>query len=276
MLILLPLTQRRILRKQSDNVVTTEIRRDPITGKRMPIKGHLVELRDRIAKSVIAMVITTAISFIFAKTLILILKAPARDIDFQAITPTENIAVYFKVALAGGFIIAMPFLVYQVIAFIAPGLTSKERKNIFQLLPFITLLFATGVAFAYFVALPPAMGFLGSFLSDVAENVWRLTEYISVVTRMILYVGLVFETPLIIMILARMGLVTPQWLAGKRKLWIVLAFILSALITPTMDPINQSIIAIPLIILLELSIILSRFVYKKREAKKSEEASENI
>ena len=257
-------------------MVTTEIRRDPITGKRMPIKGHLVELRDRIAKSVIAMVITTAISFIFAKTMIEILKAPARGIEFQSITPTENIAVYFKVALAGGFIIAMPFLVYQAIAFIAPGLTSKERKTILQLLPFITLLFATGVAFAYFVALPPAMGFLGGFLGDVSPNVWRLSEYISVVTRMILYVGLVFETPLIIMILARMGLVTPQWLANKRKLWFVLAFILSALITPTMDPINQSIIAIPLIILLELSIILSRFVYKKRETKKSEEATENV
>ncbi|MDD4923256.1 MAG: twin-arginine translocase subunit TatC [Dehalococcoidales bacterium] len=257
-------------------MVTTEIRRDPITGKRMPIKGHLVELRDRIARSVIAMVITTAISFIFTKTLIEILKRPASSVDFQAITPTENIAVYFKVALAGGFIIAMPFLVYQVIAFIAPGLTSKEKKTIFQLLPFVTILFATGVFFAYFVALPPAMGFLGNFMSDLAENVWRLSEYISVVTRMILYVGLVFETPLIIMILARMGLVTPQWLANKRKLWFVLAFVLSALITPTMDPINQSIIAIPLIILLELSILLSKFVYKKRAVKQSEETAENI
>jgi sec-independent protein translocase protein TatC len=233
----------------------------------MPIKGHLIELRDRIAKSVVAMVITTAISFIFAKTLIAILKAPARGIEFQSITPTENIAVYFKVALAGGLIIAMPFLVYQMIAFIAPGLTSKEKKTILQLLPFIILLFSAGVLFAYFVALPPAMGFLGSFLGDVSPNVWRLNEYISVVSRMIIYVGLVFETPLIVMILARMGLVTPQWLANKRKLWFVLAFVLSALITPTMDPINQSIIAIPLIILLELSIILARFVYKKREEK---------
>ncbi|MFA5629396.1 MAG: twin-arginine translocase subunit TatC [Dehalococcoidales bacterium] len=254
-------------------MVTPVFKRDPYTGKRMPIKGHLVELRDRVAKSVVAMVITTGITLVFAKTLILILKRPAKGIEFQAITPTENIAVYFKVALAGGFIIAMPFLVYQMIAFIAPGLTSKEKKTIFQVLPFVTLLFAIGVAFAYFVALPPAMGFLGGFLSDVAENVWRLTEYVTVVTRMILYVGLIFETPLIIMILARMGLVTPQWLANKRKLWIVLAFVLSALITPTMDPINQSIIAVPLIILLELSIVLSRFVYKQRKEKEAAEAA---
>ena len=137
-------------------MVTTEIRRDPVTGKRMPIKGHLVELRDRVAKSVIAMVITTAISFIFAETMIEILKAPARGIEFQSITPTENIAVFFKVALAGGFIIAMPYLVYQMIAFIAPGLTSKEKKTIFQLLPFIVILFISGVVFALFYR--PAAG----------------------------------------------------------------------------------------------------------------------
>jgi sec-independent protein translocase protein TatC len=248
-------------------MVTSETKRDMFTGKRMPIKGHLVELRDRIAKSVIAMVITTSISFVFAKTLILILKRPASTVEFQAITPTENIAVYFKVALAGGFIIAMPFLVYQMIAFIAPGLTSKEKRTIFRVIPFVAILFLTGVVFAYFVALPPAMGFLSGFMSDVAENTWRLSEYITIVSRMILYVGLIFETPLILMILARMGLVSPQWLAGKRKIWFVLAFVLSALITPTMDPINQSIIAVPLIVLFELSIFLTKFVYKKREPK---------
>ena len=151
------------------------------------------------------MVITTAISFIFAKTMIEILKAPARGIEFQSITPTENIAVFFKVALAGGFIIAMPYLVYQMIAFIAPGLTSKEKKTIFQLLPFIVILFISGVVFAYFIALPPAMGFLGHFLGDVSPNVWRLNEYISVVTRMIIYVGLIFETPLIVILAHGVG-----------------------------------------------------------------------
>ncbi len=272
---LLP-TKNRMKERYSKKVVTTEIKRDPVTGKRMPIKGHLIELRDRIAKSVIAMVITTAISFIFTKTMIEILKAPASGVDFQAITPTENLAVYFKVALAGGLIIAMPVLVYQAIAFIAPGLTSKEKKTILQLLPFVTILFVAGVLFAYFVALPPAMGFLGRFMSDLAENTWRLTEYVSVVTRMIVWVGIIFETPLIVMILARMGLVTPQWLANKRKLWFVLAFVLSALITPTMDPINQSIIAVPLIVLLELSIILARFVYKKRDEKVPQAETQNL
>ena len=239
---------------------------DLAAGK-MPIKGHLVEIRDRIARCVIALVITTAFSFIFASQVLDILLIPKGDIVIQAIKPTETLSVYFKVALASGVIIAMPVLVYQLFAFISPGLTSKEKKLILQLLPFIVGLFLCGIAFAYFVALPPALGFLGNFLSDKVENTWQFSEYIDIVTRMLVGVGLVFETPIIVMILSRMGVVSPQWLAGKRRWWFVLAFILSALITPTMDPINQSIIAIPLIILMELSIILARFVYKKRDDK---------
>jgi sec-independent protein translocase protein TatC len=248
-------------------VAETEEKRDPVTGKRMPIKGHLVELRDRIVKIVIALVITVCISFIFTNNILDVLLEPKGNISLQAIEPTENLAIWFKVALASGVILAMPYLVYQIIAFVAPGLTSKERKFIFQLLPFITILFIAGVAFAYFVALPPALGFLGNFMADIATNEWRVSSYINVITRMLIAIGCVFETPLIIMLLARMGLVSPQWLANKRKLWFVLAFVVSALITPTMDPINQTIIAVPLIVLLELSILLARLVYKKRENK---------
>jgi len=241
----------------------------------MPIKGHLVELRDRVAKCVIALVITTAIAFIFTPTILDILLVPKGSVVLQAIEPTENLALFFKVALASGFVIAMPFLVYQLFGFISPGLTSKEKSLIFKLLPFITVMFVAGISFAYFIALPPALNFLGNFMSQVAENTWKVSSYIKIVTRMLVGIGIVFETPIIIMLLARMGLVTPQWLASKRKIWIVLAFVVSALITPTMDPINQSIIAIPLIILLELSIFLSRFVYKKREEKLPAEAPQN-
>jgi sec-independent protein translocase protein TatC len=237
--------------------------RDPVTGK-MPIKGHLVEIRDRIFKCVIALIIAVVISFIFANPILNILLIPKGDIILQAIKPTENMAVYFKVVLSSAVIIAMPYLVYQLFAFVAPGLTSKEKKLVYQLLPFIVIMFLCGVSFAYFVALPPALSFLGSFMSNVAENTWQVSEYIDIVTRMLLYVGLIFETPIIIMVLARMGIVSPEWLAKRRRWWFVLAFVLSAIITPTMDPINQSIIAIPLIILLELSIILARMVYKKR------------
>ena len=225
---------------------------------------HLREMRDRLVKSVIAIAIGTAIGFIFGPQIIEILKVPAGGINLQAIEPIENLSVYFKVSLATGIIITMPVLVYQLFAYVSPALTSKERSYIYRILPAITIMFFGGVLFAYFIALPPALRFLQNFLSDAAETQWRISEYVNIVTRLIVAVGLVFETPIIIMFLTRMGIVTPQWLAKRRKLWVILSFVIAAIITPTFDPINQTIIALPLIILLELSIFLSRFVYKKR------------
>ena len=243
-------------------VTKTEKLKTPAT--KMPMMSHLREMRDRLVKSVIAIAIGTAIGFIFGPQIIEILKVQAGDITLQAIEPIENLSVYFKVSLATGIIITMPFLVYQLFAYVSPALTSKEKSYIYRVLPAITIMFLGGVAFAYFIALPPALGFLQNFMSSAAEAQWRISEYINIVTRLIVAVGLVFETPIIIMFLTRMGVVTPQWLARRRKLWIILSFVVAAIITPTFDPINQTIIALPLIILLELSIFLSRFVYKKR------------
>jgi sec-independent protein translocase protein TatC len=243
-------------------VAKTEI--SPVAPGRMPIMGHIREMRDRVFKSAIAIAIGTGIAFIFCPQIIEFLKAPAGGIELQAIELVENIAVFFKVALAGGVIISMPFLVYQLIAFVSPALTDKEKGYVYKILPAVTIMFLGGVAFAYFVALPPALSFLQNFMSGIAEPQIRISNYVNIVTRLIVSVGLVFETPIIIMFMSRMGLVSPQWLARRRKIWVVIAFILAALITPTFDPINQTIIALPLIILLELSIILSKFVYKKR------------
>jgi sec-independent protein translocase protein TatC len=240
-------------------VAKTEI--SPVAPGRMPIMGHIREMRDRVFKSAIAIAIGIGIAFIFCPQIIEFLKAPAGNIELQAIEVVENLAVFFKVALAGGVIIAMPFLVYQLFAFVSPGLTDKD---IYKILPAVIIMFLGGVAFAYYIALPPALNFLKNFMSGMAETQWRISDYINIVTRLIVAVGLVFETPIIIMFMSRMGLVSPQWLARRRKIWVVIAFIIAALITPTFDPINQTIIAVPLIILLELSIILSKFVYKKR------------
>jgi sec-independent protein translocase protein TatC len=221
-------------------------------------------MRDRLIKSVIALVVTTAIAFYFAEDFIEILRRPAGNIDLIAIELIENLSVFFKVSLAAGVILAMPILVYQLIAFIAPALTKKEKKYILAIMPFILVMFLAGLAFGYFVALPPALGFLTDFLTEQAETQIRISNYLTVVTRLLLGLGLVFEAPVIITFLARLGVVSPQWLASKRKFWIVLAFIIAAIVTPTPDPINQGIVAIPLIFLLELSILLSRLVYKPR------------
>ena len=230
----------------------------------MPLMVHLREMRDRLVYSVIALAATTAIAFFFVEEIVQILKMPAGDVDLIAIELTENLGVFLRVSLAGGFILSMPFLIYQLFAFVAPALTDKEKRYVFTISPFVAFMFFAGVAFAYFVALPPAMNFLFNFMTEVAETEIRISNYLMVITRLILGLGLVFEAPVIIMFMARMGIVTPQWLASKRRLWVILAFVVAAIVTPTIDPINQSIVAFPLIILLELSILLSRLVYRPR------------
>ena len=235
------------------------------TIEKMPIMEHLVEVRDRLFKAVGAVIVTTVIAFIFYNQIIAFLLAPApADMKMQTITIMEPLSIFFKVSLTAGLIVAMPFLVYQLFAFASPALTSKEKRYIYMILPAVMVMFLTGVAFAYYIALPRAMGFFATFGSSWVNIEPAISSYINIVTRLLIGVGLMFETPIIIMVLARMGLVTPKWLAARRKIWIVLAFVIAALITPTFDPINQTIIALPLIILLELSIWLAKLVYQKK------------
>ena len=242
-------------------------RQVPVTDNegRMPFMVHLKELRDRLMWSSVAVIFTTVIALFLGNRIMVLLKHPAPpEIKLVAIDLLENMSVWFKVSLWSGVIMAMPFLVYQLFAYVAPGLTSKEKRLVLTVLPGITFMFVAGVAFAYFVALPPAINFLFNFNADVAEPMVRIQNYIDIVTRMLLVIGLVFETPIIIMGLARLGVVSPQWLAARRRMWVVVAFVVAAIITPTFDPINQTIIAVPLILLLEVGIILAKFVYKKK------------
>jgi sec-independent protein translocase protein TatC len=147
--------------------------------------------------------------------------------------------------------------------FVFPALTPREKKYILLVLPWIAVMFAGGIAFGYFVLMPPAMKFLISFGSDIATPQIKIGNYISVITRLLLAIGLVFEMPVVTTFLARLGIITPKWLADKRKPAIIFAFILAAILTPTVDPINQSLVAVPLIILYEMSIWLARLVQRK-------------
>ena len=248
--------------------------------KKAPISGHLKELRDRLLRSVIVVGVLMFASFFFGNDVLQWLLYPLRRasemastmeapvyINLVALSALENISVFFKICLTSSLIVAMPYLVYQVLAFIVPGLTGKEKRLIFTALPFIVFMFLCGVAFAFFIALPPALAFLYTFNNDIATVLPSIADYVKLVTRMLLVIGFVFETPLIIMLLAKFGVVSPEWLSGKRKIWIVLAFVIAAVITPTPDPINQLIIAIPLILMLELGIILAKRVYKKKRNK---------
>jgi sec-independent protein translocase protein TatC len=232
---------------------------------RAPFMSHLKELRNRVLYSAIFIVAGLGIGMLFGDQFINLLKQPAGKVNLVTLSLTEPVTVYMKVSLTAGVIIAMPFLVYQLFAFVAPGLTPKEKKVVFTVLPAITFMFLAGVAFAYFIALPPILTFLYGFNSGIATPMPSLSNYINIVTRILLIIGLVFETPLIIIGLARLGVVSPNWLAKQRKWWIVLAFILAAVVAPTPDPVDQAVIAVTFILLLELGILLARLVYKKRQ-----------
>jgi len=230
---------------------------------KMTMIGHLAEIRIRLLKSVIAVVLASVIAFVFADRIFEVLTLPLGTVDIVFIDMTEMLSVYMKVCLTAGIMLAMPYLLYHVLMFVSPALTPKEKKGVFLVLPFILIMFAVGVVFSYFIFLPPAIGFLTSFGNEIATPQIRISSYFSVVTRVILATGIVFELPVISTFLARVGIITPKWLAGKRKLAFILAFVLGAIITPTFDPINQSLVAVPLIVLYEISIWLARLVQPK-------------
>ena len=232
-------------------------------NKKLTVLSHLLELRTRLIRSIIAIAVASVIAFIFYDWIFYILKLPAEGINLIYIEMTEMIGIIMKVCLVAGIMLAMPYLVYQGIMFISPALTPKEKKYVYLILPWIALMFLGGVAFGYFILVPPATRFLISFGADIASPEIRIGNYIAIVARLLLAIGCVFEMPVITTFLARLGVLKPKWLADRRRTAIIVAFILAAIITPTFDPINQSLVAVPLIVLYEMSIWLAKLVYKK-------------
>ena len=163
-----------------------------------------------------------------------------------------------RVCLVSGIILAMPYLTYELIMFLSPALTRREKKYVYLILPWIALMFAAGITFAYFIIIPRMTDFLLTFGGDIATIVPRIGSYINVVTRLLLAIGLVTT------FLARIGVLKPKWLSDKRRIAIIVAFILAAIITPTIDPISQCLVALPLIVLYELSIWLAKLVHREK------------
>lgn len=227
-------------------------------GPEMTIVEHLQELRVRLTRCAIALVLGTVIGLIFSDPIFNLLKKPAGATPFYYIEMTEMFTTYFKVAIMTGVALAMPVFVYQVFAFVGPGLTRKERRIVLTLLPLVSVFFIFGMLFGYFVVLPFAVHYLLNF-SDEAKNLIRISNYIGFVTTVELWLGLAFETPLIIYMLAKVHLVDVHRLARYRKYAILAVFIIAAAITPTPDPFNQTLVAVPLYLLYELGILFARF-----------------
>ncbi len=225
---------------------------------------HLTELRERLTKAVLALVVGTGLSWLFAEPVLRLIIRPLGT-NPQAIRPTENIMVYFKVMLILGVTIAMPVIVYQFIRFLLPALLPHERKYLNFLIPGATICFACGVAFAALVMIPGMVTFMESFLADLVENRWTIESYVSFVTFVMFWMGILFEMPLVIYFLAKLGIVTAQQLSQARRWAIIASAVVAAIVTPSHDPINMVLLMVPLVVLYELGILLARFGVGKDE-----------
>lgn len=232
----------------------------------MSLVKHLEELRDRLIKSALSLVLTTVVAFLFIDRIMGVILNLAGNHTIQAIDPTETFSTYFKVAFSVGIGLAMPLLVYQLMRFMAPGLKPAEKRVLFFSLPFIAVSFLTGAAFCYFVVLPSALDFLLSFGDPRILKQVSLTKFVSFVTSFMLAVGASFEMPLVVFLLAKLGVVTYKQLGKWRKYAFFLSFVVSAIITPTPDPFNQTLVGVPLYLLYELGVQLSRFARRPAKA----------
>ena len=227
--------------------------KEDIFGAYIP---HLKELRTRLVKAAIALIIAVGGSFMLAPYILQILTQPIGGLDkLQSIEVTENISVFMRVSLLSGFILALPFILYQILSFTFPGLTKKERRWVLLSIPAATILFISGVAFTYLVMLPAAIPFLISFLG--IQTVPRISNYIEFVTNLLFWVGVCFELPLAAFLLAKFKLISGKMLLRQWRIALVLIAILAAFVTPTGDPINMGLLMLPLLGLYFLSILLA-------------------
>ncbi|MBI4200116.1 MAG: twin-arginine translocase subunit TatC [Chloroflexi bacterium] len=244
------------------------------TQPELPLREHLEELRRRLFIAAVAVAIGTGVGFAFHQRVLRFLTAPARQQATLVFTDlTEMLGVSMKVSLMGGLLLALPVVVYQAVRFMAPGLTPRERRYLVVLLPGVSLAFAAGVTFGYFVLIPPAIRFLLTFNADLATPFVRIGNYINLILNLMFWMGVSFELPVIMWLLARTGVVRARTFARGRRLAIVVAFVLGAIITPTFDPVNQALVALPMLLLYELGVWLAwlaRREKKKRGARPQE------
>lgn len=234
----------------------------------MSLSGHLRELRNRILICVILLVVVFGVCLSFAPRLVTLLTDMGRRYDYVYvyIAPQELFLVYMNVALVGAVVVCFPVLAYQVYAFCSPGLSGKERGYISGALIAGGLCFLVGVAFAYFISLPFMLRFLIQFTGevDVAASI-SIQQYVSFLLTVFVIFGLVFELPVVSVLLTGLGLVKAEWLVKGRKVMIVVIFVLAAIITPP-DIVSQIMVAIPMLALYEISIALSRVVGRARKS----------
>jgi sec-independent protein translocase protein TatC len=256
---------------------------------RMPFWGHLEELRKRLVRSVIAIAVGFAACFNYSEDILSLLLWPMNTkLSLQTVFPyvlstpnpdpqklhyatlIEPFWSHLKIALIAGLMVVFPFVMYQLWKFLSPGLLEKERKYVGYFVFFSTIFFGIGVLFCYLVLLPVAIPFLLSYKTENLVAIIRIGDYIDFVLKFLLASGVVFELPLVIVLLSRLGIVSPDTLAKYRKFAFLGAFIIGAILTPTPDVFNQTILSIPIYLLYEIGILASRIFGKRKKPQTTE------
>lgn len=235
----------------------------------MSFFDHLEELRLRIGLAVLGIVIGCIIAGAFVDQLmnwVLLKPSASVNMELQNLRPFGQAFLYFKVVIMAGLIISMPYTLYQLWKFIAPGLYEKERRWAGKITIYTSFCFLAGVAFAYWIMIPVMLSFTASFGSSLIKNSIDVTEYFSFITTTLLSAGLIFELPMIAYILSKIGIISPEMLRKYRRHSIVVILVLAAALTPSTDPVSQLVFAAPLWVLYEISILVTVFARKKEES----------
>lgn len=239
----------------------------PLVQGEMSFLEHLEEFRWRILYLLIGVVIGTIVAWIFIDFLIdqvLLIPAKKAQINLQNLRPFGQLFLYFQVAMIGGVIISIPNVFYQIWKFVAPALKENEKKYVTGIVFFSSICFLSGIIFAYFIMLPLTLAFAGQFGTTAIENNFAIDEYFSIIISVMLAAGVIFELPMLSFFLSKLGILTPSFMKKYRRHSIVAILIVAAVLTPGTDPLAQILLAIPLVLLYEISIFVSKFSQKKQ------------
>ncbi len=247
----------------SENLIDNQIDKKE---DEMSFLDHLEELRWRLIYAIIGIIIGTIISWIFIDQLVnFILLKPARDAgaELQNLKPFGQIFLFVQVAIVAGIVLSIPNTFYQLWKFISPALKNAEKKYAFSIVFFSTVCFLSGLVFAYFILLPLAMSFVTEFGAEEIKNNFAINEYLNIVISLMLGSSFVFELPMLSFFLTKLGILTPRIMKKYRRYALIIILFFAAFLTPP-DPVSQLILAVPLVLLYEISIFISKITMKKK------------
>lgn len=248
-----------------ENILNQDNSEKEIVKGEMSFLEHLEEFRWRILYTLIGVSLGTIVAWIFIDFLIenvLLIPATKANIHLQNLRPFGQLFLFFQVAVIGGFVVSLPNVFYQIWKFIAPALKENEKKYISLIVFFSSLCFLSGIVFAYFVMLPLTLTFAGKFGTTAIENNFAIDEYFSIIISVMLAAGVIFELPMLSFFLSKLGILTPKFMRKFRRHAIVAILFVAAVLTPGTDPVAQVLLAVPLVLLYEISIFVSKYSQK--------------